>query len=419
MCQVFKCEEPRAKCQVSDGYVSADRAITHRVSRFTFHVYNVRVTHIAIDARLVYYRRESGIGQYIVHLAQRLPRLDPMGRYIIFHGRKDRIALADAPNARRVDLWTPSHHRFEPWTLPLELARARFDLLHSPDFIPPLRAAPFPIGGRFQRVITVHDLTFLRYPEFLTVEGRRYYNSQIERAVRLADHILADSHATKVDLVDRLDVPADKVTVVWLAPDERFTPDPTHRSRLDRLGLPAIYFLFVGTFEPRKNVAGLLQAYRVLVDRDAAAPTFVLAGRRGWLFDETLAQVERLGLRQRVIFLDAPADADMTALYNGATALALPSHYEGFGLPVLEAMACGTPVIISNRGSLPEIAGEAALVVDPDDAAALSSALARVWRDPGLRAALRKKGLARATEFSWERCARETLGVYKRVLREA
>jgi glycosyltransferase involved in cell wall biosynthesis len=144
-----------------------------------------------------------------------------------------------------------------------------------------------------------------------------------------------------------------------------------------------------------------------------------MAGRRGWLFDQTLAQVGRLGLRERVTFLDAPADDDMAALYNGATALALPSHYEGFGLPVLEAMACGTPVIISNRGSLPEIAGEAALVVDPDDAAALSSALARVWRDPEVHAALRRKGLARAAEFSWERCARETLDVYKRVLREA
>jgi len=213
-------------------------------------------------------------------------------------------------------------------------------------------------------------------------------------------------------------VAADKVTVVWLAPDARFQPDPAARSRLDRLGLPSSYFLFVGTFEPRKNVAGLLSAYRLLIDRDTSAPDLVVAGRRGWLFDETLARVERLGLREHVRFLDAPADEDMVALYNGAVALALPSHYEGFGLPVLEAMACGTPAVISDRGSLPEIAGDAALAVDPDDAAALAAALERVWRDPALRQSYRDKGLARAAEFSWERCARETLAVYRRVMGE-
>jgi glycosyltransferase involved in cell wall biosynthesis len=217
-----------------------------------------------------------------------------------------------------------------------------------------------------------------------------------------------------------LSVPADKVSVVWLAPDTRFKPERAQsaRLRLDRLALPAQYILFVGTFEPRKNITGLLAAFRLLVDRDASAPSLVIAGRRGWLFDETLDHARQLGLRERVIFLDAPQDEDMVALYNGAIALVLPSHYEGFGLPVLEAMACGTPTIISNRGSLPEIAGDASLVVDPDDAGALAGALDSVWRDPRLRAALHQKGLARAATFTWERCARETLAAYQSVLRE-
>lgn len=372
------------------------------------------MTRIGIDARLVYYRRESGIGQYIVHLVHELPRLDPAGEYTLFQSRKDTIDLAGAlrsGRARRFNLWTPSHHRFEQVTLPIELLRARLDLFHSPDFIPPL-------SGRFKRIITVHDLTFLRYPQFLTAESRRYYNDQIAQAVRVADHILADSHATKVDLVDLLGVAADKVTVVWLAPDARFRLDPAVRPRLDRLGLPMQYFLFVGTFEPRKNVGGLLNAYRLLLDRDTSAPQLVIAGRRGWLFDETLAHVERLALRERVFFLDAPADEDMVALYNGAVALALPSHYEGFGLPALEAMACGTPTVISDRGSLPEIAGNAALAVNPDDADALAGALERVWREPVLRYSLRDKGLARAAEFSWGRCARETLAAYRKVMGE-
>jgi glycosyltransferase involved in cell wall biosynthesis len=374
-------------------------------------VYNGRVTHVAIDARLVYYRRESGIGQYIVHLAYLLPRVDAGRAYTILQSRKDRIDLPDAPNARRLNLWTPSHHRFEQFALPIELSCARFDLLHSPDFIPPFR-------GQYRRMITVHDLTFLRYPQYLTPESRRYYNDQITHAVSIADHILADSHATKTDLIDLLGVPPAQITVVWLAHDERFRPKAAQftRPRLDRLGVRGTYLLFVGTFEPRKNVAGLLNAYRILLDRAGSVLQLVIAGRRGWLFDETVAQVEHLGLRERVVFLDAASDDDLLALYNGAATLILPSHYEGFGLPVLEAMACGTPVVISDRGSLPEIAGSAALVVDPDDPDALAASIERILRDPDLAAQLRQKSLARAAEFTWERCARETLAAYHLII---
>lgn len=382
--------------------------------RFARNAYNGRVTRIALDARLAYYRRESGIGQYIVHLARLLPCLDPAREYAILHSRKDRVDLAGAPNCRRLSLWTPCHNRFEQWTLPIELLRTRPGLLHSPDFIPPFR-------GRFRRVITVHDLTFLHYPQFLTSESRRYYNDQIARACEVADHILADSYATKSDLINLLRVPPDKVTVVWLAPDERFRPQagPTVRTQLDRLGVPAPYLLFVGTFEPRKNVAGLLSAYDVLRGGEKDMPSLVLAGRRGWLFDETLAQVNRLGLRDHIVLLDTPSDDDLVALYSGAIALVLPSHYEGFGLTVLEAMACGAPVVISDRGSLPEIAGDAALVVDPDDVDALAETMRRVVGDADVRARLRERGLARAAEFGWERCARETLAVYGRVVDDA
>jgi len=377
--------------------------------------YNGRVSTIALDARLAFYRRDSGIGQYIVHLADWLPRLDPQRAYLVLHSRKDRVTLSRAPNARRRDLWTPSHHRFEQRALRFELARLRADLLHSPDFIPPFH-------GRFRRVITVHDLTFLRYPQFLTGESRRYYNDQIGRAVSAADHILADSHATRADLVELLGVPPGKVTVVWLAPDDRFRRLPLTevRERLHRLGLPERYLLFVGTFEPRKNVAGLLSAYRLLHQRDPAGGPLVLAGERGWLFDETMDRIDRLGLRDSVICVDHPVDEDLVVLYNGAAALVLPSHYEGFGLPVLEAMRCGCPVIISHRGSLPEIAGGAAAVVDdPEDVDELVWVMEQMISDGAWRAGLRDKGFARAAEFSWERCALETRSVYERVLAES
>ena len=366
---------------------------------------------IGLDARLAYYRRYSGIGQYIVHLAELLPALDVNHAYTIIHSRKDH----SPPHAARAQLsaaWTPSHHRFEQVALPLELARLRLDLLHSPDFIPPFH-------GAFRRVVTVHDLNFLYYPQFLTAESRRYYNDQIERAVTVADHILADSHATKLDLIKLLNVPAEKVSAVWLAPDRLFGPIAAESlaTARARLQLPDRFILFAGTLEPRKNVAGLLRAYRQWRDRDAHAPALLLAGSRGWLFDETQALIDQLNLRQNVRWIDSPPAVDLVALYNAASVLVLPSYYEGFGLTVLEAMACGTPTIISDRGSLPEIAGGASLVVDPDNTDELAEALARVTADEPLRRDLIERGFARVKDFSWDRCAHETLAVYHQVLK--
>lgn len=371
-----------------------------------------RHMHVGLDARLAYYRRYSGIGQYIVHLAEQLAGLNAAYTFTVVHSRKDQ----QPPHHARAHLfaaWTPSHHRLEQIAFPLELSRLRLDLLHSPDFIPPF-------AGRFRRIITVHDLNFLYYPQFLTTESRRYYSDQIQRAVTMADHILADSHATRLDLIKLLNAPEHKISVVWLAPDAIYGPLPPDRlaAARSRLQLPESYILFAGTLEPRKNVAGLLRAYRVLLDRDARQPELILAGPRGWLFDQTQALIGELHLSARVRWIDSPPTADLAALYNAATMLALPSHYEGFGLTVLEAMACGTPAIISDRGSLPEVAGGAALVVDPDDAQELADAIERVLSDAVLRAELRARGLQRVAEFSWERCARETLAAYECVMRQ-
>jgi glycosyltransferase involved in cell wall biosynthesis len=366
---------------------------------------------IALDARLVYYRRYSGIGQYIMHLVEQLPGLDAGNDYTIIHSRKDRAA-PHHPAARRRAAWTPSHHRLEQLTFPLELLRLKLDLLHSPDFIPPFT-------GRFKRVITVHDLNFRYYPQFLTAQSRRYYNDQIERAVQIADHILADSHATRLDLIRLLNVPEEKIAVVWLAPNAAvyrlLNPADIAAARA-RLRLPERFILFAGTLEPRKNVAGLLRAYRLLFEHDPHVPNLILAGSQGWLFAETRALIADLRLSGQVRWIDSPPDGDLAALYNAATVFVLPSLYEGFGLTVLEAMACGAPCIISDRGSLPEIAGGAAKEIDPDDAVELAEALAGVLQDGQLQQRLREKGLARVTEFSWERCARETLQVYRRVL---
>ncbi|MCC7359137.1 MAG: glycosyltransferase family 4 protein [Anaerolineales bacterium] len=368
-----------------------------------------RPPRLGLDLRLTYYTA-GGIAKYIRNLAAALPRLAPEWAHLHVYRRNHPVSYA--PAARRVDCWTPVHHRLERWALAAELRPYGLDLLHSPDFIPPA-------AGYRRSVITVHDLTFLRYPEFLTSEARRYYNGQIAWAVRQADAISADSQATRADLEALLGVPTEKITVIPLGLDAEFQPAArpgADEAELARLGLARGYVLFVGTFEPRKNVKGLLRAYARWRSTDAAAPPLVLVGRVGWLFDETLAEIARLRLEPHVRRLEELPAAALPSVYRAADMLVLPSHYEGFGFPVLEAMGCGTPVICSDRASLPEIAGDAALLVNPYDETALVEAMARLHGDPRLRAALAERGLIRARAFSWKHTAEATLSLYRQVL---
>jgi glycosyltransferase involved in cell wall biosynthesis len=371
-----------------------------------------RPLRLGLDVRLTYYTA-GGIAKYARRLAEALPALAPEQEHYHFYRRGHDITYSRA--ARRVDCFTPAHHPAERLALAAEIAPYRLDLHHSPDFIPPQ------LGCR-RSVITVHDLTFLLYPQFLTPGSRRYYNDQIAWAVRHAAAISADSAATQADLVRLLGVAPQKVTVIHLGLDPAFAPATpeqaaTDAERLAELGLPPGYVLFVGTFEPRKNVAGLLRAYAFLREQRPDCPPLVLAGRSGWLFDETLRQIQALKLETAVRRLEEVPDGVLPALYRGASVLALPSHYEGFGFPVLEAMGCGTPAVIADRASLPEIAGNAALKVhDPDDYEALAAALGQVLDDSALRAELVRRGFERARAFTWERTARQTLALYEAVL---
>jgi glycosyltransferase involved in cell wall biosynthesis len=367
---------------------------------------------IGLDVRLTYYTA-GGISAYIRHLAADLPdlRLDYDYAHLYRRGHPETLSN----RARRIDCWTPAHHRLEKWALALEVVPLRLDLLHSPDFIPP-------VAGFRRSVITVHDLTFLRYPQFLTAESRAYYNHNIKWAVRRASAISADSHSTKADLVDLLSVPDSKIHVIHLGVDPVFAPlSPGPNGTpliLSHAGISPGYILFVGTFEPRKNVPGLLKAYSRLVQRLPDLPPLLLAGRRGWLFDEVRALTSQLRLASRVTFLEEWPAAHLPVLYQHASVFVLPSHYEGFGLPVLEAMASGTPVVIANRASLPEIAGEAALKVNPDDTDALADALERALTDSSLRHEMRRRGLARARRFNWADTAQRTLDLYAQTLAE-
>jgi glycosyltransferase involved in cell wall biosynthesis len=360
------------------------------------------MAHIGIDARLNYYR-VGGISTYTRQLVSALEKLDYENRYTVFHSRKMHDSLVK--RFRRAALWTPCHHRIERLALSVELTRFRLDIFHSPDFIPPLRGAK-------RHVITVHDLAFLLYPQFMTEDSRRYYNAQIQSAVDRADHILAVSEATKRDLISMLNVPASKITVQLEGVDEGFKPLPPEivEQACKRYDLPSEYFLFVSTLEPRKNISGLLKGYAELRRQVPDALPLLMIGKRGWLFDET--QLQQAG----VIWRESVSHEDLPAVYNRALALVLPSHYEGFGLPALEAMACGTVPIVSNRSSLPEVVGDVGIQVEPDDPMALANALLKTLTDKSWRDKMQKSAIARAQQFTWSRAAEIALAVYRGML---
>ncbi len=361
---------------------------------------------IGLDARLLYYQ-QAGIAQYTQRLLAALAEIDHQNDYIVLQSRKDRRRMVGAANFRRHPLWTPPHHRLEQLTLPLELAPLRLDVLHSPDFIPPLRR-------NCRAVITVHDLAFLLFPGLLTAESQRYYG-QIRRAVQSAEAIIAVSESTKCDLIAHTAAPAAKITVVYEAAGPAFRP-VTDAAALavvrQKYGLPEEFVLFVGTIEPRKNLATLLKAWsKIRISNFEFRNSLVIAGKPGWLYEETIAQARELGTA--VQFIGGVLPEDLPALYSAARLFVLPSLYEGFGLPVLEAMACGTPVVCSHASSLPEVAGDAALLVEPHDVDGLAAALQRALSDEALRRQMIARGLAQAARFSWAKAAQETLAVYR------
>jgi len=363
--------------------------------------------HIGIDLRLHAYA-PGGISRYARHLAQALaPLLASETLTLVQHRHES--APVEVSGTRVYRAWTPPHHRLERWALGAELLPLKLELFHSTDFIPPA-------WGARRMVITVHDLNFLYYPQYLTADARRYYNDQIAWAVTRADAILADSHATRRDLERLLHVDPARVTVTHLAADAHFRPLPPEETQavLARYGLEPGYLLFVGTWEPRKNLPGLLEALAQLHARGEQR-ILVIAGRPGWLYDDIFTRVQSLHLEPWVRFIEQVPGADLVGLYNGALLLAMPSFYEGFGLPALEALQCGTPVVVADRASLPEVVGVAGLLIDPDDPTTIADACWRIIHDASLRAHLQTEGQDQVRAFTWEETARRTLEVYRRV----
>jgi glycosyltransferase involved in cell wall biosynthesis len=293
-------------------------------------------------------------------------------------------------------------------------------LLRSPDvlFVP---AHVLPLVHPRASVVTVHDLGYLTYPEAHKEGDRRYLDWSTRWNALQAAALLADSEATKADLVRAYGAKPDKIHVVYLGRDERIA-QVTNPLRLAEIrakyDLAQRYFLYLGTLQPRKNLERVVQAFEAICGRpELNGMQLALAGRKGWLSDSLFARVESAGLGERVVFPGYIPDEDVPALLSAATAFVFPSLYEGFGIPVLEAGGCGVPVITSNTSSLPEVAGDAALLVDPHDVDAIAEAMYRVVTDPDLAAELTRRGHENVKRFSWEKCARETLAVLESVAR--
>lgn len=373
--------------------------------------------HIGLNAHLLSSAtsyRAAGINWYIHNLLRHLPTSGNRHRYTVFLA--DRRAREAFPNVEALispfPTVSPAVRIFwEQAVQPMELLRQRIDLLHSLAFVQPVF---LPCPG----VVTVYDLSFVLFPERFGAWRRLYLRWGTKRSSRKARRIIAISASTREDVIDLLGVADGKVDVVPCGVDEDFQPI-SDRQRLDHFRmkrhLPRRMILFVGTIEPRKNLVTLLKAYALLRQR-LEVPLLVIAGPKGWHHQEVFAAVEELNLHDRVRFPGYIPREELPLWYNAADCFVYPSLYEGFGLPPLEAMACGTPVIASDTSSLPEVVGDAGLLVDPTSAGHIADAMERVLTDEYLRTGMRRKGLARSSEFSWQRVAQETVRVYEKAM---
>jgi glycosyltransferase involved in cell wall biosynthesis len=358
--------------------------------------------------------QQGGIGRHTRELVAALAVQDAENAYLLFAAGHRGGALPPLPGPNfswrattASELWLARIWHRARLPIPIERWTGPIDLLHAPDFVLP----PARLGTR--TVLTVHDLSFARSPETTPPRLVGYLNQVVPRSVHRADRVLAVSEATRQDVIALYGAPPEKVTVVYNGVDARFRPiEDADRQRAirERYGIgEAPYILAVGAVHARKNYPRLIEAVHRLGRPELR---LVIAGGRGHPRGPVHTRIAELGLAERVVFAGFVGDEDLPALYSAARVVAFPSIYEGFGLPALEGMACGTPVVTSNTSSLPEIVGDAGLLVDPYDVEALANALARALDDEGLRSSLVEKGLHRARRFTWAEAARQVRAVY-------
>ena len=362
--------------------------------------------------------QHTGTGRYARHLVPALAALHSPHHYTLFtpgrlpaHLRppaEDAFRLRTIPLGTRLfnGVWHRAH-----LPLPADLLTGRADLWHGlSGTLPPL------LHGR--TIVTVHDLAFLTQPDCIAPSLAALLGRAVPQAAQRADAVIAVSEQVRRDLIERLNIPAERVHVISPGVTAGFQPVTDAMllaATRHKFELESPFLLTAGTLEPRKNLNRLIQAFDKIRRERGGPRMLAIAGRNGWRYEEIYETVNKLGLKNEVRFLGHVTDLELTFLYSMADVVAIPSLYEGFGLPVLEAMACGAPVVCSNTAALPEVAGNAALLVNPTDTDALGAMLLRLLHNPKLRALLSKKGQVQAAKFTWEACAQAHLKLYEEV----
>lgn len=377
----------------------------------------------AINAHLVAFNktyRQAGVSKYTELLINNLAEIDRENEYIIYIGNQARPdSFAAAPNFQVKASPLPTIRPqlrigWEQAIAPAVLLRDRPTLLHCPVNVVPL-AAPCPT------VLTIHDLGFIRFPARYKAAKRIYLRTLTTLSAHRASHIITDAESVRREVIELLKIKPERVTAIPLGVAPYFHPtndQPELEKFRQERKLPPRLVLYLGTLEPRKNIPLLLRGFaRFRAEQSQAAQGIglVLGGAKGWLYQEIFQLVEELGLATITHFPGYISEQELPLWYNIAECFVYPSIYEGFGLPPLEAMACGVPVITSNTSSLPEVVGEAGLTVDPNDEIAMAKALSQILTDPTRRQQMREQGLQQAQKFNWQATARHTLEIYRQV----
>jgi glycosyltransferase involved in cell wall biosynthesis len=349
-------------------------------------------------------RQGGGIGRYVREMIRALAQGDAANRYQLFFASPNPVPFPLSPlpsnfSTRHLpfhDIWLARLWHRAQLPINVEWITGKIDLYHAPDFVlPPTRA---------RSLLTVHDLSFARDPDSAAPTLRAYLNKVVPRSVQRATHIVAVSQATKNDLIELYNTPQEKISVIYEGVDEKFKPT-SDKTKIEKYKVGAKpYILSVSTIHPRKNFKRLIQAFAQL----PSDFELVIAGGKGWMYDDIFAEAEKF--KGRVRFLGFVPDDDLPALYSGAAMFAYPSLYEGFGLPLLEAMACGTPTLASNVSCLPEVAADAAVTVSPYDVDSIAEGLKHTLAN---RDELIQKGFARASQFKWSDAARHLIALYE------
>ena len=364
-------------------------------------------------------RQAAGIGNYVRSLVDAMLAQDDTNQYtLLTSGRPPRERpFPSAENVRGRSLIIPDRYLnvlWYRWRLPISATffTGQVDIYHGPDFVLP------PLNGKLRKVVTVHDLAFLEHPEYAVPELAAYLKKVVPEAVEAADVVASVSQTTRQTLIEHFQTPLEKITLVpngIRAYFRRITDPVLLEATRHKFGLKSPLVLGVGTQEPRKNHLGLIKAFHKAVstgNKSTRPAMLALAGGSGWLYEETEQIVAELKLEKKVRFLGRVSDLELMMLYSLADVFVFPSFYEGFGVPPLEEMACGTPVITSNTSSLPEVIGDAAIMVNPHKINEIASAINRVLENKQLQEDLRQKGYTRAAHFTWVRSAQKMLSIY-------